>query len=48
MLRDGDSERPELGYQFGLLRHDYPSKPAFETYLRLIGELGAKAWDITL
>jgi hypothetical protein len=48
MLRDEDSERAELGYQFGLLRHDYTPKPAFETYMRLIAELGAKAWDITL
>jgi hypothetical protein len=42
LLRDGDSTRPELGYQFGLLRHDYPPKPAFETYRRLIAELGAE------
>ena len=48
LLRDGDSERPEIGYQFGLLRHDYTPKLAFETYVRLIAELGAKAWDITL
>ena len=37
-----------FGYQFGLLRHDYTPKPAFETYVRLIAELGAKAWDISL
>ena len=40
MLRDGDSARPEMGYQWGLLRHDYTPKPAFETYRGLIAELG--------
>jgi hypothetical protein len=45
MLRDGHSERPEIGYQFGLLRHDYTPKPAFETYRRLITDLGAEAWS---
>jgi hypothetical protein len=40
MLRDGNSERPEMGAQFGLLRHDYVPKPGFEAYRRLIAELG--------
>jgi len=40
MLRDGDSARPEIGYQWGLLRHDYTPKLAFEMYQRLIAELG--------
>ena len=38
LLRDGDSERPDMGAQFGLLRHDYAPKPAFEVYRRLIAE----------
>jgi hypothetical protein len=40
MLRNGDSSRPEMGYQWGLLRHDYTPKPAFEVYRHLIAELG--------
>lgn len=40
MLRDGDSARPETGYQWGLLRHDYVPKPSFEAYRRLIAECG--------
>jgi hypothetical protein len=40
LLRDGDSERAEMGYQFGLLRHDYIPKPAFNRYRDLIAELG--------
>jgi hypothetical protein len=43
MLRDGDSTRPEMGFQWGLLRHDYTPKPAFEVYRRLIAELGGRA-----
>lgn len=42
-LRDADSEREGEGqmfYQFGLMRDDYTPKPAFETYRRLIAELG--------
>lgn len=41
-LRDADSANPDLFYQFGLLRDDYTPKPAFETYRRLIAELGAE------
>jgi hypothetical protein len=44
LLRDGDSGLPELGAQFGLLRHDYAPKPAFDVYRRLIAELGADKW----
>jgi hypothetical protein len=39
-LRDADSARPDIYNQFGLLRDDYSPKPAFETYRRLIAELG--------
>lgn len=41
LLRDGDSSRPEMGCQWGLLRHDYTPKPAFEVYRRLVAELGS-------
>ena len=44
LLRDGDSGRPDMGAQFGLLRDDYAVKPAFEVYRRLIAELGGDAW----
>ncbi len=44
LLRDGDSRRPEIGAQFGLLRDDYTPKPAFDLYRRLIAELGATRW----
>jgi hypothetical protein len=44
LLRDSDSSRAEIGYQFGLLRHDYARKPAFDVFRRLIAELGARAW----
>ncbi|MEV6124166.1 hypothetical protein AB0M23_27275 [Streptomyces sp. NPDC052077] len=40
-LRDADSGGEGLFSHFGLLRDDYTAKPAFETYRRLIGELGA-------
>lgn len=39
-LRDADSSADGLFYRFGLLRDDYTPKPAFETYRRLIHELG--------
>jgi hypothetical protein len=44
LLRDGDSGRPDMGAQFGLLRHDYALKPAFDMYRRLIAELGGDTW----
>ncbi|UXY33322.1 hypothetical protein [Streptomyces albidocamelliae] len=39
-LRDADSTGEGLFHRFGLLRDDYTPKPAFETYRRLINELG--------
>ncbi|XAY04307.1 hypothetical protein DSM112329_01140 [Paraconexibacter sp. AEG42_29] len=42
-LRDSRSDHPHLESQYGLLRDDYSLKPAFSTYRRLIGELGAGA-----
>ncbi|MGW0697942.1 hypothetical protein ACWD0A_01055 [Streptomyces sp. NPDC002867] len=39
-LRDADSGAAGLFHRFGLLRDDYTPKPAFETYRRLIDELG--------
>lgn len=39
-LRDSDNTLPDL-HAFGLLRDDYTPKPAFETYRRLIAELGS-------
>lgn len=45
-LRDTDSTRPEVAgdifYHFGVTRDDYSPKPAFETYRRVIAELGAR------
>lgn len=43
MLRDGDSRRPDMASQWGLLRHDYTPKPAFDVYRRLIAELADAA-----
>ena len=40
-LRDADTANPDPNHQFGILRDDYSPKPAFETYKRLIAELGA-------
>ena len=40
-LRDADSSRAGILHNFGILRDDYTPKPAFETYRRLIAELGA-------
>ena len=39
MLRDGDSRRPDMASQWGLLHHDYSPKPAFDVYRKLIAEL---------
>ena len=39
-LRDADSTKPELMYQFGMMRDDYTPKPAFDVYRRLIAEFG--------
>jgi hypothetical protein len=38
--RNAASDKPDLFYQFGLPRDDYSPKPAFETYRRLIAQLG--------
>jgi hypothetical protein len=40
-LRDADSTAEGLFHRFGLLRDDYAPKAAFETYRRLINELGS-------
>ncbi|KPC80899.1 hypothetical protein [Streptomyces sp. NRRL S-4] len=40
-LRDADSTAEGLFHRFGLLRDDYTPKPAFDTYRRLINELGS-------
>ncbi|MGW1428878.1 hypothetical protein ACWD6K_09680 [Streptomyces sp. NPDC002431] len=39
-LRDADTGADGLFHHFGLLRDDYTPKPAFETYRRLIAEIG--------
>jgi hypothetical protein len=39
-LRDADTANPDPYRQFGIMRDDYSPKPAFETYGRLIAELG--------
>jgi hypothetical protein len=41
LLRDGDSAVPDTRYQWGLMRHDYTPKPAFDAYRQLIAELGS-------
>ncbi|MFF2777526.1 hypothetical protein ACFVU3_21755 [Streptomyces sp. NPDC058052] len=41
-LRDADSRAEGIFSHFGLLYDDYTPKPAFETYRRLIAELGGK------
>jgi hypothetical protein len=43
MLRDGNSMRPDMGSQWGLLRHDYIPKPAYHVFKQLIAELGNAA-----
>ncbi|MFG1794573.1 hypothetical protein [Nocardia sp. NPDC049149] len=40
-LRDADSDRQDLNFEFGLLRSDYTPKPAFARYRELIAELSA-------
>jgi hypothetical protein len=39
-LRDADTANPDIQRQFGIMRDDYTPKPAFDTYRRLIKELG--------
>ena len=38
-LRDADSSRDDIFYQFGIVRDDYSEKPAFSVYRKLIQEL---------
>ncbi|GBF34184.1 hypothetical protein DCCM_3296 [Desulfocucumis palustris] len=39
-LRDADSSKEDLFYQFGITRDDYSPKPAYYTFKKLIQELG--------
>ncbi|CAG7607723.1 hypothetical protein PAESOLCIP111_00988 [Paenibacillus solanacearum] len=39
-LRDADSSKDDLFHQFGIVRDDYSPKPAYDTFKRLIRELG--------
>lgn len=45
-LRDADTTNPEVAgdifYHFGLTHDDYSPKPAFQSYRRLIQELGVR------
>ena len=40
-LRDADSSKDDLFHQFGILRDDYTSKPAFTVYKDLIRQLSS-------
>jgi len=40
-LRDADSSKEDLFHQYGILRDDYTPKPAYETFQKLVAELGA-------
>ena len=42
-LRDADSQKQDLFYQFGLLKDNYSPKKAFHVYKKLIEELGTIA-----
>ncbi|MFE9581975.1 hypothetical protein ACFYO1_36755 [Nocardia sp. NPDC006044] len=42
-LRDANTERADMNFQFGLLRSDYTPKPAFARYRELIAELSSPA-----
>ncbi|RII34563.1 hypothetical protein D2A34_15605 [Clostridium chromiireducens] len=39
-LRDADSSKEDLFHQYGIMRDDYSPKPAYDTFKRLIQELG--------
>ncbi|MCM2535648.1 hypothetical protein NDK43_29395 [Neobacillus pocheonensis] len=39
-LRDADSSKDDLFHQFGIMRDDYSTKPAYDTFKKLIHELG--------
>ena len=38
-LRDADSSKDDLFHSFGVLRHDYSAKPAYDRLVRLFAEL---------
>lgn len=40
-LRDADSSKENLFYQYGIMRDDYSPKPAYETFKKLIKDLGS-------
>ncbi|WP_407312802.1 hypothetical protein [Desulfosporosinus sp. SB140] len=39
-LRDADSTKKDLFHQFGIMRDDYSPKPAYDTFKKLIHDLG--------
>lgn len=39
-LRDADSSKDDLFHQYGIMREDYTPKPAYNTFKKLIQELG--------
>ncbi|MDR3540214.1 MAG: hypothetical protein P4L69_04495 [Desulfosporosinus sp.] len=39
-LRDADSSKEDLFHQYGIMRDDYSPKPAYDTFKKLINELG--------
>jgi hypothetical protein len=39
-LRDADSSKEDLFHQYGIMRDDYSKKPAYDTFKKLIHELG--------
>lgn len=39
-LRDADSFKDDLFHQYGIMRDDYSQKPAYDTFKKLIQELG--------
>lgn len=39
-LRDADSSKDDLFHQYGIMRDDYSPKPAYDTFKKLIYELG--------
>lgn len=39
-LRDADSSKEDLFHQYGIMRDDYSPKPAYDTFKKLIQELG--------
>lgn len=39
-LRDADSSKDDLFHQYGIMRDDYSPKPAYDTFKKLIQEMG--------